>query len=55
MMFVGLEIAVRECRRMGVRAQFGEALCTLPKLLGRIGIRPPFCYRVPCFEAGGVA
>lgn len=32
-------------RRIGVRAQFGDALVPGLMLLGRIGIRPQICYR----------
>ena len=31
-------------RRIGVRAQFGDALLALRAALGRIGIRPQICY-----------
>ncbi len=38
-------------RRMGVRAQFGDASSANPAVDGRIGIRPPFRYPVPDFGA----
>ncbi len=38
-------------RRIGVRAQFGDASATHLKLLGRIGIRPQICYTRARFEA----
>ena len=38
-------------RRMGVRAQFGDALLAHLSAFGRIGIRPQFCYRVPVIGA----
>ncbi len=40
-----------ETRRMGVRAQFGEASSTNSTAVGRIGIRPQFCCAAPDFEA----
>ena len=38
-------------RRMGVRAQFGDALPAHLSAFGRIGIRPQFCYRVTAISA----
>ena len=44
-MVVRLDTVVMMGRRIGVRAQFGDALRTMLPLLGRIGIRPQICYR----------
>ena len=38
-------------RRIGVRAQFGDALLALRAALGRIGIRPQICCRRGINEA----
>ena len=38
-------------RRIGVRAQFGEASLTSSTASGRIGIRPQICYAAPEFGA----
>ena len=43
--------AVVVARRMGVRAQFGDAVLARLSAFGRIGIRPQFCYRVPIIGA----
>ncbi len=39
-------------RRIGVRAQFGDALLGLRAALGRIGIRPQICYGVAEIDRG---
>jgi len=41
-----------ETRRIGVRAQFGDATATNSTTVGRIGIRPQICYVAPEIEAG---
>jgi len=41
-----------ETRRIGVRAQFGDASATNSTTVGRIGIRPQICYVAPEIEAG---
>ena len=42
-------------RRIGVRAQFGDAQLVTSRTLGRIGIRPQICYAAPVFGAGAKA
>ena len=43
---IGLSGAIlAQCRRIGVRAQFGEVSVTNQAVSGRIGIRPQICYR----------
>jgi hypothetical protein len=42
--------AVGLARRIGVRAQFGDAFVTQMQAMGRIGIRPQICYSVCLFE-----
>jgi hypothetical protein len=44
-----------ETRRIGVRAQFGDASATNSTTVGRIGIRPQICYVAPEIEAGPIA
>ena len=41
-----------ETRRIGVRAQFGDASSANSAIDGRIGIRPQICYAAREFEAG---
>ena len=42
-------------RRIGVRAQFGDAPLATSTASGRIGIRPQICYAAPVFDAGAKA